>query len=72
MVNEWIRTGRRFDAVIDFDHAVRDPADPRRLLAAYDVGDHLHLNPAGYQALADSVPFGLFRWEPPPPGFGFA
>ncbi|MEU7693839.1 SGNH/GDSL hydrolase family protein [Microbispora hainanensis] len=72
VVNEWIRTGGRFDAVIDFDHAVRDPADPRRLLAAYDVGDHLHLNPAGYQALADSVPAGLFRWEPPPPGFGFA
>ncbi|TMR28023.1 SGNH/GDSL hydrolase family protein, partial [Nonomuraea zeae] len=60
-VNEWIRTSGRFDAVIDFDHAVRDPAEPRRLLAAYDEGDHLHFNPAGYQALADAVPAALLR-----------
>ncbi|MGN9840407.1 SGNH/GDSL hydrolase family protein [Nonomuraea sp. H19] len=59
-VNEWIRTGGRFDAVIDFDRAVRDPAEPRRLLAAYDEGDGLHLSPAGYKALADAVPAGLF------------
>ncbi|MDH2430450.1 SGNH/GDSL hydrolase family protein [Sphaerisporangium sp. TRM90804] len=70
-VNEWVRAGRRFDAVIDFDRAVRDPADPRRLLPAYDTGDHLHLNPAGYRALADAVPARLFRDEPLPPGFGF-
>lgn len=70
-VNRWIRTGGRFDAVVDFDHAVRDPADPRRLLPAYDVGDHLHLNPAGYRALADAVPARLFRWEPLPAGFAF-
>ncbi|GIH49769.1 Lysophospholipase L1 [Microbispora rosea] len=71
-VNQWIRAAGRFDAVIDFDRAARDPAEPRRLLAAYDVGDHLHLNPAGYQALADAVPAHLFRREPLPPGFGFA
>ncbi|TMR14666.1 SGNH/GDSL hydrolase family protein [Nonomuraea turkmeniaca] len=59
-VNDWIRTGGRFDAVIDFDRAVHDPADPRRLLAAYDVGDGLHLSPAGYQALAAAVPARLF------------
>ncbi|ONI84677.1 SGNH hydrolase [Saccharothrix sp. ALI-22-I] len=59
-VNEWIRTSGAFDAVIDFDAAVRDPEEPRRLLAAYDEGDHLHLNPAGYQALADAVPVDLF------------
>ncbi|GAA0387055.1 SGNH/GDSL hydrolase family protein [Microbispora corallina] len=70
-VNEWIRTGRRFDAVIDFDRAARDPANPRRLLPAYDVGDHLHLNPAGYRALADAVPATLFERRPLPPGFGF-
>lgn len=60
-VNRWIRTSRRFDAVIDFDAAVRDPADPRRLLAAADVGDHLHLNPTGYRMLAEAVPIRLFR-----------
>lgn len=55
-VNAWIRTSGVFDAVVDFDRAVRDPADPRRLLAAYDSGDHLHPNDAGYQAMADAVP----------------
>ncbi|SDI94718.1 Lysophospholipase L1 [Lentzea albidocapillata subsp. violacea] len=60
-VNRWIRTSRRFDAVVDFDAAVRDPADPRRLLAAADAGDHLHLNPAGYRMLAEAVPARLFR-----------
>ncbi len=55
-VNAWIRGSGTFDAVVDFDQAVRDPADPRRVLAAYDSGDHLHPNDAGYQAMADAVP----------------
>jgi lysophospholipase L1-like esterase len=59
-VNEWIRTSHRFDGVIDFDRAARDPANPRQLLPALDVGDHLHLNPAGYKVLADAVPARLF------------
>jgi lysophospholipase L1-like esterase len=54
-VNAWIRTPGNFDAVIDLDAAVRDPARPDALLAAYDSGDHLHLNPSGYQRLADAV-----------------
>lgn len=60
-VNEWIRTRGAFDAVLDFDAAARDPHDHRRLLAAYDEGDHLHLAPAGYRALADAVPLELFE-----------
>ncbi|WP_245657908.1 SGNH/GDSL hydrolase family protein [Herbidospora mongoliensis] len=60
-VNRWIRISGRFDTVVDFDEVTRDPAEPRRLLPAYDTGDHLHLNPAGYRAIADSVPAGLFR-----------
>jgi lysophospholipase L1-like esterase len=67
-VNEWIRAGRGFDAAIDFDHAARDPRCPRRLRPAFDTGDHLHLNPAGYQALASVVPSGLFRREWHTPG----
>jgi len=59
-VNTWIRTSGTFDSVLDFDRTARDPAAPARLLPAYDVGDHLHLNPAGYRALADSVPAWLF------------
>lgn len=59
-VNCWIRTGGRFDGVIDFDRAVRDPGNPTQLLAPADSGDHLHLNPAGYKILADAVPMELF------------
>ncbi|WP_405009069.1 SGNH/GDSL hydrolase family protein [Kitasatospora sp. NBC_01539] len=68
-VNRWIRTSGRFDSVIDFDRVARDPQAPRRLLPAYDVGDHLHLGPVGYGALADAVPGTLFRQAPLPPGF---
>ncbi|MGI5213128.1 SGNH/GDSL hydrolase family protein [Plantactinospora sp. CA-290183] len=60
-VNHWIRTSGRFDAVLDFDRAARDPANPRQLLPAFDTGDHLHLNPTGYRALANAVPGWLFR-----------
>lgn len=59
-LNDWIRTSGRFDAVLDFDSAVRDPADPTRLLPAFDCGDRLHLTPAGYGALAAAVPLRLF------------
>jgi lysophospholipase L1-like esterase len=62
-VNTWIRTSHRFDAVIDFDRAARDPQQPRQILPAYDVGDHLHFNPDGYHALADAVPSALFRQD---------
>jgi lysophospholipase L1-like esterase len=59
-VNAWIRASGRFDAVVDADRVVRDPHDHRRLRRAYDDGDGLHLNPAGYRALADAVPLALF------------
>ena len=59
-VNAWIRTNKLFDAVIDFDAAVRDPAAPANIQKQYDVGDHLHLNPAGYRALGDSIDLKLF------------
>jgi lysophospholipase L1-like esterase len=60
-VNAWIRTGGRFDAVIDLDAAVRDPANPERLRAIFDTGDQLHLNPAGYQAMAEAIDLALFE-----------
>jgi lysophospholipase L1-like esterase len=59
-VNSWIRTSGAFDDVIDLDAAVRDPAMTTRLLSTYDSGDGLHLNPAGYQRMADSIPLTLF------------
>ena len=61
-VNDWIRAGGGFDATLDFDRAVRDPEAPGRLRPEFDLGDHLHLNPAGYAALADAVPARLFRY----------
>ncbi|MGA5700115.1 SGNH/GDSL hydrolase family protein [Peterkaempfera bronchialis] len=60
-VNRWIRTSGAYDAVIDFDAALRDPRHPDRLLARYDSGDHLHPNDAGTSAMAAAVPLRLFR-----------
>jgi lysophospholipase L1-like esterase len=60
-VNAWIRSGGYFDAVIDFDAAVRDPDHPTRIRADYDVGDHLHPNDAGYRAMGDAVDLKLFE-----------
>jgi lysophospholipase L1-like esterase len=60
-VNNWIRSSDEFDAVIDFDRAVRDPSHPTRMLPAYDSGDHLHPNDLGMQAMANAVPLELFR-----------
>ncbi|MDJ0278511.1 SGNH/GDSL hydrolase family protein [Sphingomonas sp. 2R-10] len=59
-VNAWIRMPGHFDAIVDFDRVVRDPARPDRLLPAYDSGDHLHPSMAGYRAMAEAVPLRLF------------
>jgi lysophospholipase L1-like esterase len=59
-VNAWIRAAGHFDAVIDFDKVTRDPDHPERLLPAYDCGDHLHPSPAGYAAMAQSIPLSFF------------
>jgi lysophospholipase L1-like esterase len=60
MVNDWIRTSGAFDAVIDFERAMRDPERPDRLLPAFDSGDHLHPNNAGYRAMAAAVDLRRF------------
>lgn len=54
-VNRWIRTSGAFDAVADFEGAVRDPARPDRLLPAFDSGDHLHPGDQGYAAMAAAI-----------------
>lgn len=68
-VNSWIRTTSAveggFDAVIDFDAALRDPANETILLATYD-DDGLHPNPAGYQAMANAIDTTLFTLEGAP------
>ena len=60
-LNAWIRDAGVFDAVVDFDAALRDPAQPQRLAPQYDSGDHLHPSLAGYRAMADAVPFEMLR-----------
>ncbi len=59
-VNRWIRTSGVFDAVFNFDQVLRDPFNPDQLLPAYDSGDHLHPNNAGYRAVTDSIDPLLF------------
>jgi lysophospholipase L1-like esterase len=58
-VNDWIRTGDAFDAVIDFDEVVRDPRQPTHLLPAFDAGDNLHPNDDGLRAMAESIDLAL-------------
>ncbi|MGU3392358.1 GDSL-type esterase/lipase family protein [Sphingomonas sp. M1A8_2b] len=59
-INAFIRTSGLFDAVIDFDRVMRDPAHPDRLNPAYDSGDHLHPSEAGYRTMGEAVPLALF------------
>ena len=59
-VNGWIREAGAFDAVIDFDLALRDPGHPTRMLPDYDCGDHLHPGDAGYLRMGEFVDLSLF------------
>ena len=58
-VNQWIRTQRYSDGIVDFDAAVRDSHDPGAVNPAYDGGDHIHFDPAGYRALAQAINLAL-------------
>jgi lysophospholipase L1-like esterase len=60
-INAWVRNSGEFDGVIDFDAAVRDPNHPTQILAAYDSGDHLHVNDAGNVAQGNIITLTLFQ-----------
>jgi lysophospholipase L1-like esterase len=60
-LNTWIRTSRAYDAFFDFDAVVRDPARPTTVLGKYDAGDRLHLNAAGYEAIANAIDLAVLR-----------
>jgi lysophospholipase L1-like esterase len=60
-VNNWIRTSGAFDGLIDFDRIVADSAHPSAVAAAYDSGDHLHPNDAGYKAMGEAIDLKLFQ-----------
>jgi hypothetical protein len=54
-----MRSARDFDGVIDADAILRDPAQPTKLLAAFDSGDHLHAGDAGNERLAAETPMDI-------------
>jgi len=59
-VNTYLREHRsEFDAVVDFDKILRDPADPTKVKPEFDAGDHIHPNDAGAKAMAAAVPLDL-------------
>jgi lysophospholipase L1-like esterase len=60
-VNEWIRNGKGFDGVVDFDAVMRDSANPKKMKADLQSGDWLHPNDAGYKVMGEAVDLGLFR-----------
>ena len=59
-VNKWILTSGAFDATVDFDVVTRDPSNPKQLNPAFNNGDHLHPNDAGYKAMAEVVDLSVF------------
>jgi lysophospholipase L1-like esterase len=65
--NDWIRNSKEFDAVIDFDRAVRDPNDGRRFRREADSPDLLHPGDAGYKLMADSIDLAIFSKPLPAP-----
>jgi lysophospholipase L1-like esterase len=60
-VNSWIRTSKAYDGVIDFDAVIRDPAQSTKFLPAFNSGDNLHPNDAGYKAMGEAIDLGLFK-----------
>jgi len=59
-VNEWIRSGKAFDGVVDFEKAIRDPDAPVNIATPFDSGDHLHPSDAGYKAMGEAIDLSLF------------
>jgi lysophospholipase L1-like esterase len=58
-LNDWIRTSGTFDAVVDFDAAIRDPPRIPSAMRKEYSHDWLHPSPAGFRAMADAVPLSL-------------
>lgn len=55
-LNDWMRTTKEIDGVIDFDMAVRDRVNPAAFADGFDSGDHLHPSKKAYQRMAETVP----------------
>jgi lysophospholipase L1-like esterase len=61
VVNAWIRNNKDVDGIVDFDRVMLNPADPAAMNPAYDSGDHLHPNDAGYGVMAAAVDLGRLQ-----------
>jgi len=61
IVNEWIRSSNRFDAVIDFDTTMQNPEDPLTIQPAAHSGDFLHPNESGYKMMGEVIDLKLFE-----------
>jgi lysophospholipase L1-like esterase len=64
-VNTQIRSGKVFDEFVDFDKALRDPYNPRKLQPAYDSGDHLHPSDSGFRRMADTFNLTTLKGSTP-------
>jgi lysophospholipase L1-like esterase len=60
VVNRWIRTSGAFDAVVDFEKATQDTANPKTFRSEFNNTDHLHPNDAGYKAMAEFIDLKIF------------
>jgi lysophospholipase L1-like esterase len=59
--NEWMRTSKEYDGIVDFDAVMRDPEHPTKMLPRYDSGDHLHPSDTGYQAMAEAFDLAFVK-----------
>ncbi len=62
-LNDWIRSSRSFDGVVDFDAVLRDPRHPVQLDPSLDSGDHLHPGDAGYRRMAEAIDLDVLLGE---------
>lgn len=53
--NDWLRAHHGSAQLFDLDRLLADPADPARLLPAYDSGDRLHPGADGNRAIAGAL-----------------
>ena len=60
-VNKWIRTGGAFDAVIDFDAALRGPEKPEQIKRGWVARDNIHPNDEGQRVMGDFIDLSLLR-----------
>ena len=65
-INNWIRTTKMLDGIIDFDHAVRNPQDTARMQEQFLFeNDWLHLNAQGYETMGNCIDLNLFTKTDP-------